>query len=251
MKDWISAIPNIVQDRNSEAWIKLCAYIEAIAASGGDEFSPRQGIGSELFAQIYTLPESIATLKHVKKMWLYGSNLKRIPPEIGQMEALEFFDPYTSYDLHWFPYEIKHCKHLKDSRVSTRALYGNFKNRKGFPRLDNNPIRYYGETVKCSVCKKEMAYAETNQLWITLGVATDTLPLLVNCCSEECEQQLPKPSKNYVPYPHKGGLDLKQPTLSERDAVKTVNTIIDDTEIEEINAKKPEPLKVIWKIWEK
>ena len=93
-----------------------------------------------MFSQIHSLPETISKLKNVTKVWLYGSNLKRIPPEIGEMEALEYFDPYTSYDLHWFPYELTNCKSLKDSRVSTRALYGFFNDRIVFPRLTHNPV---------------------------------------------------------------------------------------------------------------
>ena len=38
------------------------------------------------------------------------------------MTNLEGLDPYTSYCLHWFPYEIIRCNKLKRSRVSTRAL---------------------------------------------------------------------------------------------------------------------------------
>ncbi|WP_343913305.1 hypothetical protein [Aquimarina litoralis] len=110
----------------------------------------------------------------MKKVWLYGSNLKRIPPEIGQMESLEYFAPYTSYDLKWFPYELTKSKNLKDSRISTRAFFGNFKNRKPFPKLDHNPVKYEGEKVKCSVCDKSMSYDETNQLWITLRIGTNT-----------------------------------------------------------------------------
>lgn len=45
------------------------------------------------------------------------------------MSALTTFDPYTSRRLHWYPYEITRCANLRDSRVSTRDLYGNFKNR--------------------------------------------------------------------------------------------------------------------------
>ena len=102
MNKRISKIDNDVQDRNSLAWKKLCDYVEKVAAENCDEFSPLEDLGQELFAQIHTLPETISKLKKVKKVWLYGSKLKRIPPEIGQMEALEYFDPYTSYDLHWF-----------------------------------------------------------------------------------------------------------------------------------------------------
>jgi len=87
-----------------------------------------------------TLPRDFT--KVVKTFWC--TKLNRILPETGEMEALEYFDPYTSYDLHWFPYEITNCKNLKDSRVSTRARYGNFKNRMGFPQLTNNPLRYEG-----------------------------------------------------------------------------------------------------------
>lgn len=178
MNDRISKIENNVQDRDSVAWQKLCEYIDKAAEENDDEFSPLEALGKELFFQIHTLPESISKLKKVKKIWLYGSKLKTIPPEIGEMQALEYFDPYTSYDLHWFPYEITKCKNLKDSRVSTRALYGNYKNRMKFPCLDNNPVRYFGEIVKCSVCGKLMSYDQTNQLWVSLSVGTDVLPLL-------------------------------------------------------------------------
>jgi hypothetical protein len=156
------------------------------------------------------LPETIAKLKKVKKVWLYGSNLKRIPPEIGEMESLAYFDLYTSYDLHWFPYEIVNCRNLKDSRVSTRALYRNYKNRMGFPDLTSNPVRYEGHTVKCNICKKELSWQETNQLWVSLWVGIDVLPLLANVCSTACENSIPASPEDYIPNPHKGGVELKQ-----------------------------------------
>ncbi|TAG02319.1 MAG: hypothetical protein EAZ44_07385 [Cytophagia bacterium] len=112
---------------------------------------------------------------------------------------------------------MKVCIAQKDSRVSTRALFGNYKNRMGFPLLTHNPVRYFGETLKCSVCNSEITYEQTNQLWITLRIATDTLPLLANLCSKECEGRLPQPEIGYVQFPHKGGADLKQPTNKEWD----------------------------------
>lgn len=211
MNNRISAIKNDVQDRNGPAWKRLCDYIDRIASDGSEEFSPLEELGPELYAQIHTLPETIAKLKRVKRVSLYGSSLKRIPPEIGELESLEYFDPYTSYGLHWFPYEITNCKNLKRSRVSTRVLYGNFKNRKGFPKLERNPVRYLGDTVKCSICRKEMSYDQTNQLWISLWVGADVMPLLVNLCSTDCENKLPQPPEDYVQYAHKGGADLQQP----------------------------------------
>jgi len=262
----ISKIPNNVQDRNSEAWIKLCEYVDELAESEIDEFVPREHLGDELFAQIYTLPESISKLKRVKKIGLYGSALKRVPPEIGQMESLEYFDPYTSYDLNWFPYELTRCKKLFDSRISTRALFGNYKNRMGFPRLDSNPVRYYGNSLECSVCTKMLTYEETNQKWITLRVGTDTIPLLVNLCSNQCEVNLPDPPKNYIEHPHKGGADLKQP-LDENELWKLEMATYeredqenkkksdkgDDEKGESIKLKISDlrPIKLIRKIWEK
>lgn len=101
-------IEKFEQNRDSLAWKKLCSYIDRLAEEENEEFSPYEELG-ELFYEIHTLPESISKLKKVKKIWLYGSQLKSIPPEIGEMESLEYFDPYTSYSLHWFPFEIVNC----------------------------------------------------------------------------------------------------------------------------------------------
>jgi len=253
MNDRISKVENDVQDRNSVAWKRLCEYVDKVAFENREEFSPFEELGEELFSQIHTLPETISKLKNVTKVWLYGSKLKRIPPEIGKMESLKYFDPYTSYDLHWFPYELTNCKSLKDSRVSTRALYGNFKNRMGFPRLTHNPVRYLSNTVKCSVCKKEMTYEQTNQVWISLWVGTDVLPLLANLCSQDCEDKLPKPPKGCVQFPHKGGADLEQSTYEEWEEANVVKLTMEN--IEKLKQKdtggKPKLFKLIRKIWEK
>jgi hypothetical protein len=250
----ISRIENDVQDRNSHAWKLLCEYIDRIEDEKTDEFAPAEALGAEMFSQIYTLPETISKLKNVKKIWLYGSRLKRIPPEIGDMLSLEYFDPYTSYDLHWFPFEITKCKNLKDSRVSTRALYGNYKNRMLFPSLENNPVRYYEDAVKCSMCGKTISYSETNQLWITLRVATDDLPLLGNFCSKECEGKLPNPPQNYFQSAHKGGLDIKHPKLDEINIIKNsqhVESLDKPKSTITVDQQKPLLLKVIKKIWDR
>ena len=265
MKDRIHRIENDVQDRNSVAWKKLCEYVEKVANENREEFSPAEELGQELFSQIHTLPETISKLKKVKKVWLYGSNLKRIPPEIGLMESIEYFDPYTSYDLHWFPFEITHCKNLKSSRVSTRTLYGNYKNRMGFPRLTNNPIRYIGDTIKCSVCEKTISYEQTNQLWISLCVGTDILPLLTNLCSTECEHKLPKPPEDYVQFAHKGGSELKQPLdenelfelkMAQYESKQNETSIQDEIKPHQAQDKvsknkKPQLLKLIRKLWDR
>lgn len=269
MRKRISKIENNVQDRNSLAWQKLCKYIEEVNQNESDEFAPREALGDELFAQIHTLPESIYKLKKVTKIELYGSQLKRIPPEIGQMESLKYFDPYTSYNLNWFPYEIIDCIKLKESRISTRALFGNYKHRMGFPKLNNNPIRYFGGSLKCSICKKKMTYEETDQLWISLKIGTDIVPLLANLCSKECKKRLPKPPKNYVQHAHKGGASLvQQPNedeiwenkfaIIEKEKKKRNNHRAKNKE--EAQNEKPKTksnwtelklLKIIRKFWEK
>lgn len=211
-----SKIKKVYQDQNSEAWQKLCDYIDLVAKEETEVFEPAKVLGIELFSEIQTLPKSISKLKKVKKLNLYGSNLTQIPPEIGTMESLEEFIPYTSYDLKWFPYEIIHCKKLKNSTVSIRALYGNFKNRTPFPNLSNHFIKYYdSEIINCSVCKKEITETQTEQFWITLNIATDVLPLLVNICSEACKNDIPLPPQASIQTLHKGGKFLKQPTYED------------------------------------
>ncbi len=199
------------QDRESKAWGQLLEYIEKVADEEIEDFDPRRGIGAENFREIVVLPKTIRKLKKVKRMWLYGSKLKMIPPEIGEMESLELFDPYTSYDLTWFPYEITSCRRLKASRISTRALLGNYKNRKPFPSLKENKLKYSNDSLKCGICKQAITYDQANQFWITLNVATDPIPLLVNLCSTACKEDLPQGEGNYLEFAHKGGEEVKQP----------------------------------------
>jgi hypothetical protein len=141
------------------------------------------------------------------------------------MASLEVFEPYTSYSLHWFPYELTRCANLRDSTVSTRALYGNFTFRPAFPRLqpegaltseqdpdDLDPGAWGVESIRsCSVCDGLIAPARFSQRWISIRVATDVLPLLVSACSDSCIQALPTPPEGYVPRPHQGGREVQQP----------------------------------------
>ena len=198
-----------VQDTTSDAWEALEQYISEVASSGADELNPIEALGPERWERIVTLPRSIQNLKSVRFLCLYGSHLVRIPPEIGEMTSLAEFDPYTSYCLHWFPYEITHCRQLKQSRVSTRALYGNYKYRPPFPQLP--VVVADGLPVACSVCSGPFSEAGPHQVWISLFVATDVLPLLVHACSKECILALPNPPSGYIEKPHTGGLQVRQP----------------------------------------
>jgi hypothetical protein len=102
------------QDVECDAWKRLLELVELAAEDKREEFAPGREIEQDDWWQIITLPTTIAKLKSVKHLMLYGSNLVRIPPEIGEMTILEKFTPYTSYRLHWFPYEITRCKKLKE-----------------------------------------------------------------------------------------------------------------------------------------
>jgi uncharacterized protein (TIGR02996 family) len=219
---------NPAQDTECDAWKRLLDEVENAAASGQAEFAPGHEMEPEDWRQLITLPPTIAKLKSVERLYLYGSHLVRIPPEIGEMTSLREFDPYTSYRLHWFPYEITRCPALADSRVSTRAIYGNFKYRPPFPSLHPRPIPPLEQTAwpwplagagqsitepnrPCSVCRQPFVDRGMHRVWISLRVATDVLPLLVNACSEECIGKLPPPADNYVPEPHRGGRRIQQP----------------------------------------
>jgi uncharacterized protein (TIGR02996 family) len=213
------------QDTECDAWKKLLDLVED-AADGREEFAPLRELSATERSQILTLPPTITKLKAVKTLHLYGSCLVRLPPEVGEMESLETFVPYTSYRLHWFPYELTRCRHLRASTVSTRALYGNYKHRPPFPRLDFGadtgpgrkelerlPLkRWAGSATRpCSVCGTPFEDRRRHRVWVSLRVATDVLPLLVNACSDHCVRQLPAPPEGYVQTPHQGGDHVQQP----------------------------------------
>jgi len=200
-----------MEEQNTECsgWKRLLEYIDETADSLRSEFTPGEVLSGDEWAQIVTLPSSIAKLTSVRRLNLYGSALTRIPPEIGEMKSLEFLDTYTSYRLHWYPYEIKRCGSLTKSRVSTRALYGNYKFRPPFPQL---PFDAPWLPENCSVCAQPIKADARIQVWISLHVAShDILPLLVNACSLDCVAMLPKPAEKYIELPHYGGLGLQQP----------------------------------------
>ncbi len=205
------------QDTECAAWKKLSSLIDEAARDRRPELALFRDMSPEEQRKITTLPPSIGKLEHVRRLHLGSSRLRRAPPEIGQMKNLETFTPYGSYLLHWFPYEITHCENLRDSQVSTRALYGNNKYRPPFPRLEppsdiqqqlamlSKRYPHIAPTRQCSVCRRLYEDRQQHRVWISLRVATDTLPLLVNACSKDCVDKLPKPPNGYLPHPHRGG----------------------------------------------
>ncbi|WP_326557638.1 leucine-rich repeat domain-containing protein [Micromonospora sp. NBC_01796] len=213
------------QDTSLPAWQRLLEVVDEAATDGREVFKPLVELSPQERRDIITLPPTIARLTEVKHLNLYGSSLVRIPPEIGAMSSLEEFSPYTSSRLHWFPYELTRCPKLRNSTVSTRAIYGNFKYRPSFPELQ--PARSstagldcaqldpgtwgYDAIESCGVCQRPIGTAGLRQVWISLRIATDVLPLLVNACSPACVEALPTPPDDHVQRPHTGGPDLVQP----------------------------------------
>ena len=219
------------QDTSAAGWQRLLELVDEAAADGREEFRPLVDLTPDERRQIITLPPSIAKLTSVKRFVLYGSNLVRIPPEIGAMTSLEEFTPYTSYRLHWFPYEITRCSSLTRSTVSTRALFGNYKVRAPFPQLQPpqdsaadtslatlDPHRWGTTTVRsCSVCDQPIELGGLHQVWISMRVATDVLPLLVNACSPACVAALPRAAEDHPRFPHTGGnINSRPPTGPDR-----------------------------------
>lgn len=94
------------QDTDSSGWRRLLDLIDQAATDGSTVFKPFVELSAAERRQIITLPPTIAKLTQVKHLVLYGTNLVRLPPEIGAMASLERFEPYTSHRLHWYPYEL-------------------------------------------------------------------------------------------------------------------------------------------------
>jgi uncharacterized protein (TIGR02996 family) len=202
------------QDTECDAWKRLCDLVDQAEKDGRERFAPLTDMPFDQRRFIVTLPPTVRRLKAVKVLNLYGSSLVRIPAEIGEMDGLEEFDPYTSYRLHWYPHEITHCQNLKRSRMSTRALYGNRKYHPPFAELPpvEQPAAFALTCLTrpavrpCSVCRRPFENRQEHRVWITLRVATDDMPLLVNACSRECVRGLPSPKQGFCQYPHRGGV---------------------------------------------
>jgi hypothetical protein len=208
------------QDTSAPGWLHLLALIDEAAADGREVFKPLVEMSPEERRQVITLPRSIGKLTTVKHLVIYRSNLVRLPAEIGAMASLELFEPYTSHRLHWFPYELTRCKNLRDSTVSTRSVFGNFKYRPPFPALRQEPLPpgdldpgLWGadRITSCSVCDGPIGERGIHQAWLSAWVATDVLPLLVNACSDACVEALPQGAERHVRVPHSGGRGVIQP----------------------------------------
>jgi hypothetical protein len=197
------------QDESAPGWKATIDLIRRCAIERADTFEPSAYVPWDDWMSVVVLPAHIADLMAVRTVRLYGSHLRRLPPEIGRMQSLVELDIYTSYSLHWLPYEILRCQGLSDSRMSTRALYGNRKTRLPFPPL--RPAVDALTPPTCSVCDRSLGDTVPDRLWVTLRVGTDIVPLLVHSCSHSCTLSIPAPPAGYFERPHKGGGGIGMP----------------------------------------
>lgn len=197
------------QDPGAAGWRQLTALIDDVARSGAGDLAPGMHIAPDDWHRVIILPPEIASLTRVRGLRLYGSSLRRLTPEIGRMSALRTLDIYTSYALHWLPYEVTRCEDVYDSRMSTRALYGNRKTRLPFPRLSGPVDVLMPET--CSVCDLPFEDRSVQLYWTTQRIGTDDVPLLIHSCSDACTDRVPSAPPGYIARPHKGGSDVVLP----------------------------------------
>jgi hypothetical protein len=106
------------------------------------------------------------------------------------------------------------------------------------------------------VCGCEIGYDKTWQLWISLKVGTDVLPMLVNSCSRQCTESLPTPHENDVREAHRGGTSLVQPPagnammMFERCQAQAQTPVAATDDVAQAGtSQKPPSLKPVWKIW--
>ena len=192
------------------AWDVVREIIDDAENKNTSELNLIQLMDKEDYYALNTLPETIGNLKALRRLIIYGSNISFIPREISGCSNLREFDPYQSHRLHWLPYEIKRCEKLNESRISTRALYGNYKIRSPFPNLKEKKWIWSADNDLCSVCEK--VALTLKQYWISDKIATDVVPLLVSVCGVTCLSKVEEyVIKDYIPYPHQGGLTVLQP----------------------------------------
>lgn len=191
-----------IQDTTTDAWKRICDAIEVGYVRGETELDLRG-------APVVTLPRAIGKLTTLRRLRLYGSHISRLPREIGLLPELTELTPYTSYRLHYYPYELARAPVLRSSTVSTRALYGNFKFRPPFPLLA--PTQVALPPRPCSICDAMFEDRGRYRYWTSRRVASDVMPLLINACSSACLANALPPSERYLPRPHRGGPGVQQP----------------------------------------
>lgn len=207
----VSSMHVEAQDESMEGWSQLKHLVAQETQSS--VFEPSAHIQWAAWMRVITLPKEITSLQSVREVRLYGSHLRRLPPEVGTLSQLEDLDIYTSYSLHWLPYEVMRCRNLRRSRMSTRTLYGNMNTRLPFPRL-SEPIDTLMPTT-CSVCNLGFEGRAPQLFWTTQRVGTDYVPLLIHSCSNACTKSVPASPKGFFQAPHKGGRGVGMPTTGD------------------------------------
>ena len=88
-------VPNLhadAQDITASGWHLLLELVGSTRAASSSAFEPLATIPADQWSAVTTLPPSISDLKTVTTLRLYGSHLRRLPPEVGRMTALSNLD---------------------------------------------------------------------------------------------------------------------------------------------------------------
>ena len=181
------------QDTCCVAWTTVVERVERAAIEQPEVFDPLAGLTDSQRSEVVTLPASISRLKGVRVLSVCCSALSWLPAAIGEMSSLEILDIYQSYRLHYLPFELTRCSLLKDSRISTRALFGNYKRIAPFPDLldpSNEANLCFLAPKDCSVCGLAIPEELGLARWTTRRVGTDWVPLLLVACSVACVDAL-------------------------------------------------------------
>src|SRR5262245_61076897 len=89
------SVPNLhiePQDASAPGWSQTIDLVQAATADQSSTFEPSAQMAWEDWIGVITLPSQISLMHALKELRLYGSHLRRLPPEIGGMSALENLD---------------------------------------------------------------------------------------------------------------------------------------------------------------
>src|SRR5262245_11938788 len=84
-------VPNMhgeAQDQSAAGWGQVTDLIERLAQTSAPILEPSAQIPWEDWMRVITLPPQVASLTHVVEIRLYGSHLRRLPPETARMTLL-------------------------------------------------------------------------------------------------------------------------------------------------------------------
>jgi len=165
-----------------------------------------------------TFPSFVWKMRSLLRLECYSTLIEAVSPDIGKLTRLSYFSVYTSYGIHFLPYEItRTC--CEKTHISIRSLYGG-RRRLALPRLpafpadmaplfelalrrvalartlqiDSLPAELKEKLkhlIECSVCSEPFSADRIFAVWAVFSI--DFVPLLARCCSRTCVDAISLP----------------------------------------------------------